>query len=89
MKNCGRRNFRKDRDINNCEKYITLDIYLNFGSLEKTKITSSQPKDYLGGSEKGLLPSLGIKAIRRSKKIKKARFSINNVSLKDLSNIIK
>ena len=30
-------NFRKKKDIKNGEKYITLDIYLIFGSLEKIK----------------------------------------------------
>ena len=41
MKNCGRRNVRKHRDINNGDNYITLDISLIFVSLENMKITSS------------------------------------------------
>ena len=45
-KNGGRRNVRKHREINNCEKCITLDISLKFGSLGKTEIISSDPKDY-------------------------------------------
>ena len=68
MKNCGRRNVRKHRDIKNGEKYITLDISLKFGSLEKMKITSSDPKDYFGISVKGLIKSLGIKTKVMSKK---------------------
>ena len=36
-----------------------------------------------------MITSLGLKTIRRAKKIKKARFSITNVSLKDISKIIK
>ena len=41
MKNCVPRNVRKHMDIKYGEKYITLDIYLNFGSMEKIKIASS------------------------------------------------
>ena len=52
------------------------------------KITSSEPKYYLGRLGKGLITSMGLKTILRSKK-KKARYAIGNVSMKDLSNIIK
>ena len=41
MKDCGRRNVMKHREINNGEKYITLEISLDFVSLENLKITSS------------------------------------------------
>ena len=41
MKNCDRYNVRKHKEIKNGEKYITLDISLGFGSLDKMKITSS------------------------------------------------
>ena len=68
MKNCGCRNFRKHRNIKNGEKYITLDISLKVGSLDKMKITSSDPKYNLGISEKRLITSLGLKTIVRSKK---------------------
>ena len=88
MKNCGHCNVRKHRDIKNGEKYITLNIYLDFGSLNNMKITSSDPRDYFGGSGKGLITFPSLKTIRRSNKIKKARFDITNVSLKDLSKII-
>ena len=70
MKNCGRYINRKHREIKIGEKYITLDISLKFGSLEKMKITSSEPKYYLGISVKGLIIYLGLKTIVRSKKIK-------------------
>ena len=82
MKNCGFLNLMTHRDIRDGEKYITLDILLKFGSLDKIKITSSETKYYLGGSGKGLINSLGINTIVRSKK--KARYAINNVSMKDL-----
>ena len=89
MKTCGSHNVTKNRDTKNGDKYITLDISLNFGSLYNMKITSSELKDYLGRSGKGLINSLDLKAIIRSKKIKNARFAITNVGLKDISKIIK
>ena len=66
MKTFGPSNVRKYREINNYEHYIALDISLNFGILDKMKITSSCPKDYLGLLGKDLITSLGIKIIRRS-----------------------
>ena len=75
-------------EIKDGEKYITLEIPLNFGSLDMMKITSSEPKYYLGRSGKGLITYLVIKTIRRQKKKKKARCAITNVSFKDLSKII-
>ena len=88
MKNCGRRNVRKHREIKNGEKYITLDIYLKFGSLDKMIITSSEPKYYLGRPVKGMT-YLGLKINVRSNKNKKSRYAITNVSEKDISKIIK
>ena len=67
IKHCGRRNGSKYRDINNGENYITLDVSLDFGSLDNMKITSSEPKEYLGISGKGLITSMCLKNIRRSK----------------------
>ena len=89
MKNCGRWNVRKHRWIKDSDKYITLDISLKFDSLDKIRITYSEPKDYLGRSRKGLINSMGINTNVRSKEYKKARYAINNVSMKDLSKIIK
>ena len=42
MKNCGRQNVRKNKDIKGSDKYATLDISLKFDSLDKMKITSSE-----------------------------------------------
>ena len=53
------------------------------------RITSSDPKDYLGRSGKGLITSLGIKNNVSSEKDKKSRYAITNVSMKDISKIIK
>ena len=89
MKTCVFSNVRKHREIKDSEKYITLDIYLKFGSLEKMKITSSEPKYYFGRPGKGLITSLGLKTVGRPNKNKKSRYTITNVSLKDNSKIIK
>ena len=44
MKNCGRRNVRKHKEIKGIDKYFTLDISSKFDSLDKMKITSSESK---------------------------------------------
>ena len=62
MKNFGRCNVRKHRDIKDSDKYNSLDISLTFDSLDKMRITSSEPKDNLVRSGKGLITSLGIKS---------------------------
>ena len=41
IKNCGRRNVRKLKDIKGNDKYVTLEISSKFDSLDKMKITSS------------------------------------------------
>ena len=41
MKNCGRRNVRKHKEIRGSDKYVTLDISSKFDSLYKMKIISS------------------------------------------------
>ena len=40
-KKIGYRNVRKHREINDSDKFVTLDISLKFDSLDKMKITSS------------------------------------------------
>ena len=44
MKNYGHQNVRKHREIKGSDKYVTLDIPLNFRSLDKIRITSSESK---------------------------------------------
>ena len=51
--------------------------------------TYSEPKNNLGRSGSGLIASLGLKAKSRPNKYKKARYSIGNFSMKDLSRIIR
>ena len=64
--------------------------YLDFGSLDNMKITSSEPKEYLGRPGKGLITSVGLKTIVRSKKNKKVRYVITtNISLKEILKIIR
>ena len=89
MLNCGCRNYRKHREIKGSDKCVTLDILLKFGSLDKMIITSSNPKDNLGRSVKGLITTLRIKAKARPKKYKKSKYVIGNVSMKYLKNIIR
>ena len=84
MKNCGRYNVRKHRSINSSDKYVTLEILLEFYILDKMKITSSESKEKLGRSGKGLITSMGIKAKLRPHKYKKERHAIGNVSKKNL-----
>ena len=55
MKNCGRSNVRKHKEIKVSDKYVTLDISLKFDNLDKMKITSSESKGKLKISGKGLI----------------------------------
>ena len=89
MKNCGRLNVRKHKEIKGSNKYVTLDISLKFDSLDNMQITSSESKGKLERSGKGLITSLGFKTKARSHKYKKPRYAIKNFSKKDLSNIIR
>ena len=76
----------KHRDIRDSDKYIVLDILLKFGSMDKMRITSSEPKDHLGRSGKELIKYIGIKANVRPNKYKKSRYAIGNIIMKDISN---
>ena len=67
MKNFGRHNFRKHREIKGSDKYVALDILLKFDILEKIKITSSESKDNLERSGKGLITYMGFKSKSRPK----------------------
>ena len=83
------RNVRKHREIENSDKYITLEISMKFGSLEKMRIKSSEPEVNLERSGKGFITSMGIKSKVMSKKYKRSMYAIVNVSMKNLSNIIR
>ena len=72
MKNCGRRKFRKHKEIKGSDKCVTLNIYeiLNisekFDDLKKMETTSSESKVELGRSGKGLVTALAFKTKARS-----------------------
>ena len=57
--------------------------------LDKIRITSSETKDNSGRLGKGLITSLVLKAKTSPNKYKKSRYAIVNVSMKELSRIIR
>ena len=68
--------------------YEILNISEKFDSLNKTETTYSESKVELERSEKGLVTALALNTKARSK-IKKAKYAIVNVSMKDLFKKIK
>ena len=76
MKNCGRHKGRKHKEIKGSDKIFTLDISSKFNILKKMKTTSSESKEKLERSGKGLVTTLDLKTKVRSQKYKKARYSI-------------
>ena len=66
MKNGGRRNIRKHKEIRGSDKNVTLYISSKFDSLVKMKITSSELKGKLERSGKVLMTSLCFKIKARS-----------------------
>ena len=95
MRNCGQSNISKHKEIKGSEKRVTLNMYeiLNisekFDDLDKMETTSSESKVKMEGSGKELVTALALKTKSGSKKNKKSRYAIGNVSMKDLSNKIK
>ena len=62
MRNYGCLNVRKHRYIKGSDKYVTLGISSKSEHLDKMKIASSESKENLEISGKGLITSLGFKA---------------------------
>ena len=89
MKNCGHSKVSKHKEIKGSDRIITLEISAKFDSLNKMETTSSESKEKLERSGKGLVTALVFKTKVRFPKYKKARYAIENVRDKDLSNIIK
>ena len=89
MKNCGRRKVRKQKEIKGSDNIVTLDVSAKFDSLNNMETKSSESKGKLWILGKGLVTALALKTKVRLKKYKKARYAIGNVSMKNLSNIIK
>ena len=77
MKNCGRRNIRKHKEIKGSDKCVTLNIYeiLNiskkFDSMNKMETTYSESEVELERSEKGLVTALALRTKARSKNTKR------------------
>ena len=89
INNCGRHKVRKHKEIKGNDKIVTLNVSEKFDSLNKMEIKSSESKGKLGRSGKGLVTALDFRTKVRPQKYQTARYSIGNVSTKDLSNIIK
>ena len=95
MRNCGKRNVRKHRQFKDSDKLVTLNmnkilkISEEFDNLNKMETTSPESKAKMEGSGKWLVTALALKTKARSKKYKKARYAIGNVSIKGLSRKIK
>ena len=68
MKNCGRRKFRKHKEIKGSDKIVNLNVLEEFDSLNKMETTSSESKGKLGISGKGLVTALALKTKVRFRK---------------------
>ena len=73
MKMFGRRKVRKHKEIKDSDKITTLDISAKFESLNKMETISSESKEKLERSGKGLVTALGFKAKVRFAKIQKGK----------------
>ena len=82
MKNCGRRNIRKHKEIKVIDKYVTLDISLKFDSLEKMKITSSESKGKCGKIRKGVDYLSGFQDQSKIAKIQKRQGMPSEMSVR-------
>ena len=75
MRNCGKLNVRKHKEIKGSDKCVTLNMYeiLNipekFDDLNKMETTSSESKVKMEGSGKGLVTALALKIKAGSKNI--------------------
>ena len=76
MKNCGRRNVRKHKEIKGSDKCVTLNIFdiLNisekFDDLNRMETTSLESKVELERPGKGLVTAMALKTKARPKNIK-------------------
>ena len=95
MRNCGKSNFRKHREIKDGDERVTyenmyeiLKFSEKFDNLDKMETTSSESKIKMEGSGVWLVTALALNNKSRSTKYKKARYDIGNVSMRDLVNKI-
>ena len=66
MKNCGRRKVRKHKEIRGTDKIKTFDISAKFDTLNKMETKTSESKEKLEISGKGLITALAFKTKVRS-----------------------
>ena len=77
MRNCGKRNFRKHREIKGSDKIVSLNIYEilsileKFDNLNNMETTSSESKVELERSGKWLVTALALKTKARPKNTKR------------------
>ena len=81
MRNCGKRNFRKHREIKDSDERVTLKAYEHmyeifkfsekFDNLDKMETTSSESKVKMKGSGKWLVTAMALKTKARSTKYKR------------------
>ena len=88
MTSCVMCNLRKHREINCFDQCIILKISHNLDCLDKTEVTSSEPKEYMGILGKGLVTSFSVKT-KRSNEKEKARFGITDITNQDFREAIK
>ena len=73
MKNCGRRKVMKHKEIKDSDNIVTLDISAKFDNLNNMETTSSESKEKLERSGKGLVTALDFKTNIRFSKIQKGK----------------
>ena len=71
MKNCGRQNTRKQREIKSSDKYVTLYILLEFYSMDKIRNTSSESRKKIGNTRKRINYLSGFQGQSKATQIQK------------------
>ena len=88
MTSCGRHNVIRHSEIKDGEQFITLYISFNIYFMDKRKVDSSEPKDYMLRPSKGITTYLAI-STKRSNRKQKARFTITAITRQYLSKLLK
>ena len=73
MKDCGRHKVRKHKEIRGSDNFVALNVSETFDSLNKMETTSSESKEKLVRSGKGLVTALALNTKERSEKIQKGK----------------
>ena len=88
MTSCQRRNVKKHREIKNGEQCIALDISLEIYCLEKREVNSSESREYMVISGKGLTTSMILRTKSKNKK-KKAGIYTTDITNQDFRKFLK